>query len=159
MGAKATPAYQDYYKFVHADSDTIRNEMQRSLGKGATDQQEKAMAALANPIKLLSNAKLAKETWNTVQDFYKDVGKTLFKSQAQLLREHNERMAQEAAQQTVTPTVKPTVPRRTVGTPPKPGTAALFYGYTPEEIQEVATDRKLSVAQVKDMMRRRAEMQ
>jgi hypothetical protein len=68
---KTSPDYQNYLNFTRNYAPNIANEMRRTLGGQATDNEQKLMASVANPAYWDSNPDMAMQQFKSLQDMYR----------------------------------------------------------------------------------------
>lgn len=66
-----SPTYSNYLYFTRTLAPAISNEMRRTLGGQATDNEQKIMSSLANPAYWDSNPTQAKKQWDMLVNMYK----------------------------------------------------------------------------------------
>jgi hypothetical protein len=82
---ETSPDYSNYLKFTRTLAPALANEMRRTLGGQATDQEIKIMNNVVNPDYWDTNPKQALEQYNYLKELYKmQVSKTIAKTPSEI---------------------------------------------------------------------------
>jgi hypothetical protein len=84
LGLRTSKDYQDYLQFAEITSQFIANEVGRSLGNNATDNQKEWMKQLSNPAVIAGNPQLAKQLWSALKASLKQNERAIAKTPNQV---------------------------------------------------------------------------